>query len=89
VLAGIRAALDAGSVAPDVVAIEARKSGTDTPARPTRRWPTPRRSPAAVVTLQARTQAAAGLPPDARPAPSVAGYDRLLARRRGTEGTAS
>ncbi len=87
VLAGIRAALDAGSVAPDVVAIEARKSGVDTPARRSTA-PTPRRSPAAVVTLQARTQAAA-LPTDARPAPSVAGYDRLLARRRSTEGTAS
>jgi hypothetical protein len=83
VLAGIRAALAAGSVAPDVVAIEARKSSPD---RPTRQAPTPRRSPAAVVTLQARTQAA-GLPSDARAAPSVAGYDQLLSRR--TEGTAS
>jgi hypothetical protein len=88
VLAGIRAALDVGSVAPDVVAIEARKAGPHTPARPARPAPVPRRSPAAVVTLQARQQAAA-LPPDARPAPSVADYDQLLAHRGAAEGSVS
>lgn len=77
VLAGMRAALAAGSVAADLVAIEARKActGRDRPAQA----PSPRRSPAAVVTLQARRQAQ--LPADARPAPSVADYDQLLPRR--------
>jgi transposase len=87
VLAGIRAALAAGSVAPDVVAIEARKHTVTTstamtePAGPAG----PRRSRAAVVTLDARRQAAslAALPPDARGAPSVADYDQLLTRRPG------
>ncbi len=79
VLAGIRSALDAGAVSADVVAIEARKASptatvTSTPP------PAPRRSETALVTLQARQQA--HLPrPDARPAPSVADYDQLLARR--------
>jgi hypothetical protein len=92
VLAGIRAALAAGSVSADVVAIEARKHLTTAdiitanavtnaevgePAAP-------QRSRAAVVTLGARRQAAslAGLPADERPAPSVRDYDQLLTRRR-------
>ena len=82
VLAGIRAALDAGSVAPDVVAIEARRCGLGTPSRPIQPAPPPHRSPAALVTLQARQQAARTQRPDARPAPSVADYDQLLPRRR-------
>jgi transposase len=79
VTAGITAALQAGSCAPDVVAIEARKhaaaadpgQGGDGP------WPAlrPRPSRAAVVTLPQRR---AALPDDTRPAPSVAAYDQLL-----------
>jgi hypothetical protein len=92
VLAGIRAALDAGSVAPDVVAIEARKhwqlSATADPVEsggPSAA--VPQRSRTAVVTLGARRRAA--LPEDARPAPSVHDYDQLLThptagRSRGT-----
>jgi hypothetical protein len=79
VLAGIRAALAAGAVSADAVAIEARKAGpaitVSSPAAPP-----PRRSQTALVTLQARQQAHA-LRPDTRPEPSVAGYDELLARR--------
>jgi hypothetical protein len=71
-------------VAADVVAIEARKAGTGL-GRPAP-TPSPRRSAAAVVTLQARQQA--GLPADARPAPSVADYDQLLSHRHST-GSAS
>jgi transposase len=83
VLAGIRAALAAGSVSADVVAIEARKhattaTGADTAAPDEQA--APQRSRAAVVTLGARRQAA--LPADARPAPSVRDYDQLLTRRR-------
>jgi hypothetical protein len=78
VIAGITAALAAGSCAPDVVAVEARKhaaAGPDPAAGAG--WPAirPRPSRAAVVTLPHRP---AQLPPDRRPAPSVAAYDQLL-----------
>jgi hypothetical protein len=97
VLAGIRAALAAGSVSADVVAIEARKHITtadittadittaDAVTGAQAGEPAaPQRSRAAVVTLGARRQAAslAGLPADERPAPSVRDYDQLLTRRR-------
>ena len=95
VLAGIRAALAAGSVSADVVAIEARKhittadittadAVTGAEAGEAGEAAAPQRSRAAVVTLGARRQAAspAGLPADERPAPSVRDYDQLLTRRR-------
>ena len=83
VIAGMTAALGAGSCSPDVVAVEARKHAAATPgpaAGPS--WPAaqPRRSRAAVITLPARRDP---LPPDQRPAPSVAAYDQLLTRREG------
>ncbi|MFC4949235.1 IS21 family transposase [Pseudonocardia sp. GCM10023141] len=83
VLAGIAAALAAGSVSADVVAIEARKHAiTSAEAGEPAVAPSaaPQRSRASVVTLGARRQAA--LPADARPAPSVADYDQLLAHRQ-------
>jgi transposase len=82
VLAGITAALAAGSASPELVAIETRKaaaghaapgqaqSGTNPPGKPARS------RPAAVVDLPARTRRA--LPADSRPAPDVAAYDQLL-----------
>jgi transposase len=84
VLTGIRAALAAGAVSADAVAIEARKhpiggmatGSTSSDAAATAA--APQRSRAAVVTLGARRQAA--LPTDGRPAPSVRDYDRLLTR---------
>jgi len=85
VIAGITAALAAGSCSPDVVAVEARKH-TAAAAEPAPAgepgWPAmrPRSSRAAVITLPARRDP---LPPDARPAPSVAAYDQLLTRREG------
>jgi transposase len=81
VLAGIRAALSVGAVTADAVAIEARKhAGTAITVSSAPPAPRPRRSPAALVTLQARQQA--HIPrPDSRPEPSVAGYDELLSRR--------
>lgn len=79
VIAGMRAALDAGSISADVVAIEARKAGPDT-AGSTGAQPVPRRSAASVVTIQAR-QRSAQLPADGRPAPSIADYDQLLGSR--------
>jgi hypothetical protein len=84
VIAGIQAALTAGACSADVVAVEARKhaaaapGGTGDEAWPA--LPRPARSRAAVVTLPRR---GAELPADARPAPSVAAYDQLLAPREG------
>ena len=80
VLTGIRAALAAGAVTADVVAIEARKASPTATVTTTPPAPPPRRSETALVTLQARQQSQT-LRDDARPAPSVAGYDELLARR--------
>jgi transposase len=75
VTAGITAALQAGSVSPDVVTIEARKHPAAVvpgAGQPRQRV---RPSRAAVVTLPRRQ---APLPADARPAPSMAAYDQLL-----------
>jgi transposase len=82
VTAGITAALAAGSCSPDVVAVEARKHPAGPEPAGETAWPaiTPRRSRAAVVTLPARRPP---LPPDQRPAPSVAAYDQLLTPRQG------
>ena len=83
VIAGITAALAAGSCSRNVVAVEARKHAAARPGTSHRAaWPAarPRRSRAAVITLPRR---AAELPPDARPAPSVAAYDQLLTGREG------
>jgi hypothetical protein len=81
VIAGITAALAAGSCSPDVVAVEARKHATAAAGPGPAAWPAmrPRPSRAAVITLPARRDP---LPPDGRPAPSVAAYDQLLAPRR-------
>ncbi len=80
VIAGMRAALAAGSCSADVVAVEARKHPATAPGcedeTAWRALSRPRRSRAAVVTLPRRQ---AALPPDQRPAPSVAAYDQLLA----------
>jgi hypothetical protein len=79
VIAGIAAALAAGACTADVVAVEARKHAAAAPGSTGEdAWPAlprPARSRAAVVTLPRR---AAALPPDRRPAPSVAAYDQLL-----------
>jgi hypothetical protein len=87
VLAGITAALQAGSVSPDVVAIEARKAAAtrestmdEAPSMDNRKPVAPRRSAARLVTLPARRNAQ--LPADARPTPSVADYDQLLSTTR-------
>ncbi|OHV61346.1 IS21 family transposase [Pseudofrankia sp. BMG5.36] len=74
VVAGLTAAVATGASTADVVAVEARKA---TQARRPTPAPAPTASP--VVSLTARRLA--GLPPDSRPAPSVAHYDQLLRRR--------
>jgi hypothetical protein len=80
------AALAAGSCSVDVVAVEARKHAAASPGTGGESaWPAmrPRPSRAAVITLPARRDP---LPPDQRPAPSVAAYDQLLAPPAGEGG---
>lgn len=86
VLAGMTAALAAGSTSPDVVAIEARKANHDTQAGD--------QSPAAgeddlaeLIGQTGATDQSFGLPvpvwpQDTRPMPSVAAYDQLLSRTK-------
>jgi hypothetical protein len=83
VVAGLAAALQAGALTADAVALEARKAAdADDPAG---QEPAPA-APSAVASLTARRLDK--LPPDARPLPSVAAYDQFLRRHRATqEGT--
>jgi hypothetical protein len=87
VIAGMKAVLEAGSVSPDLVAIEGRKAvaaaGGPPPvvivpqatvaAEPDTAEPVP--GSAQVITLPQRRPA---LPPDSRPEPSLAAYGQLL-----------
>jgi hypothetical protein len=84
VVAGLAAALRAGALTADAVALEARKAAdADEGAGP---GPEPSRPQAPVASLTARRLAQ--LPPDTRPLPSVAAYDELLRHpRHTTEGT--
>lgn len=94
VITGLRAAVAAGAVTADAVAVEARKSAdhrtptgqlvVEPPTTPS----TTRQAliPPRVVSLTARRLAdpdavLAGLPADTRPVPTVAHYDELLRRR--------
>ncbi|MGW7027158.1 IS21 family transposase [Streptomyces xanthophaeus] len=83
VVAGIAAALKAGALTADAVALEARKAAdTDAsvPAPHQEQITRPAEGGATVTSLTARRLAA--LPPDPRPLPSVAAYDELLRLRR-------
>lgn len=90
VIDGIAAALLVGAVSADVVAVEARRVAFERNAG----WARPDCHPGAkvdvvehrVVSLTQRrltdpAAVIAGLPPDKRPLPSVAGYDELLRLR--------
>jgi len=89
---GICAALGVGAARADVVAVEARRLADQRGNAP---LPTPAQEPPArVVSLTQRRLAdpaavVAGLPPDQRPLPSVAGYDELLTRRGPTRTAAA
>jgi hypothetical protein len=78
IVAGIAAALQAGALTADAVALEARKAAEadDTAGVGEPREP----APAATVTSLTERRLAQ-LPPDRRPVPSVAHYDQLLRRR--------
>lgn len=89
VVAGLAAAVSVGAASADVVAVEARRhasqpnSNTRDPEAP---WPPAGLGRRWVVSLtEGRLTdpeaVIAGLPPDTRPLPSVAGYDALLTRR--------
>ncbi len=92
VVAGITAALTVGAVTADVVAVEARRysaAGRGTTSPDQSRFPSAANQQSApgaelrVVSLTQRRLAdpaavIAGLPPDRRPDPSMAGYDDLL-----------
>lgn len=79
VITGISAALSAGAVSPDVVAVEARKAGDASRGQhpPAPAAPAP---PGPEVSSLTRRRLA-GLPADTRPPPSVDRYDQLLNRR--------
>ncbi|WP_131746153.1 IS21 family transposase [Frankia sp. Cppng1_Ct_nod] len=79
VVAGLRAALAAGALTADAVALEARKAA-DT-AGHTPQVSASRGQPTAEITSLTERRLA-HLPPDTRPLPSVAAYDQLLRRRR-------
>jgi hypothetical protein len=87
VLAGITAALDAGSTSADVVAIEARKAmsaGAEASchaAAPIAPAPLPESRSAEVGARIISLPKRAELPADTRPEPSVAVYDQLLSLR--------
>src|SRR5580658_127716 len=79
VVAGIAAALRAGAMTADVVAMEARKAAdADTPGAAAQHDEIPQPSPVASLT----ERRLAALPADSRPLPSVAAYDQLLRRPR-------
>ncbi|MEU9212763.1 hypothetical protein AB0D27_33800 [Streptomyces sp. NPDC048415] len=78
IVAGIAAALQAGAMTPDVVAVEARRAAQVDTASAVDLGP--KRSYPQVTSLTERRLAA--LPPDTRPLPSVAAYDQLLRRQR-------
>jgi hypothetical protein len=79
VVAGIAAALRAGAMTADVVAMEARKAAdADTPDAAAQPGEIPPPSPVASLT----ERRLAALPADSRPLPSVAAYDQLLRHPR-------
>lgn len=86
VVDGLAAALAVGAVRADVVAVEARRIAQTRPSPSRTAVPVETEPARRVVSLTERrlTEPAAviaGLPPDARPLPTVTAYDELLARR--------
>jgi hypothetical protein len=87
VVSGLAAALRAGALTADAVALEARKIADTDGGQPAVLEPGPAAPQFAVTSLTQRRLAQ--LPPDTRPLPSVAAYDQLLRhpRRATQEGT--
>ncbi|MEV7808817.1 hypothetical protein AB0O28_38290 [Microbispora sp. NPDC088329] len=81
VVAGLAAALRAGALTADAVALEARKAPDEAGGRPTADHTASTLSaPSAVTSLAARR--IEKLPPETRPLPSVTAYDQVLRRTR-------
>ena len=78
VVGGLAAALRAGALTADAVALEARKTADETTGQPGQ--DADPATPPAVASLTARRLEK--LPPDTRPLPSVIAYDQLLRRTR-------
>jgi transposase len=86
VVAGLAAALHAGALSADAVALEARKAADADDDQQHATTPIAAAPPPAVASLTARRLER--LPADTRPLPSVAAYDQLLRLpRHPTEGT--
>lgn len=89
VMAGLAAAVSVGATSADVVAVEARRHTSlpnpDTNHEPPQRLSGVPQRPRVVSLTERRLTdpeaVIAGLPPDTRPLPSIAGYDELLTRR--------
>lgn len=79
-VAGLAAALRAGALTVDAVALEARKAAEADQATAADDTPAPTGPQASISSLAARRLAA--LPADTRPLPSVAAYDQLLRHTR-------
>ncbi len=85
VVAGLAAALRAGAMTADAVALEARKAAqAEIEPVPVAGPLIPGSSPATVTSLH--EWRLAHLPADTRPLPSVTPYDQLLRRRRISDG---
>ncbi|TJZ94845.1 IS21 family transposase [Actinacidiphila oryziradicis] len=85
VVAGLAAALRAGAMTADAVALEARKAAqTETEPIPAAGQLASGKAPATVTSLH--EWRLAHLPADTRPLPSVTPYDQLLRRRRTSGG---
>ncbi len=80
VQAGISAALHAGALTADVVALESRKAADIAPESPARSHEDTQQQAGPVPSLTQRRLA--HLPTDTRPLPSVAAYDDLLPKTR-------
>jgi hypothetical protein len=79
VVAGLAAALQAGALTADAVALEARKAADESDSGPSAPQASPAPPPAVASLTASRLEK---LPADTRPLPSVAAYDQLLRRNR-------
>jgi transposase len=90
IAAGLAAALRAGALTADAVALEARKAADEDYLVPAGRdEPGGTGEPAGAGVTFLTERRLAHLPPDSRPLPSVAAYDQLLRRTRPAEGETS
>ncbi len=82
-MVGLAAALRAGALTADAVALEARKAADELDETGHATKPSPTSMPAVASVVASLTgRRLAQLPPDTRPLPSVAAYDQLLRHHR-------